>query len=245
MKTSLKVKNLRVARATGEVIRGVSFEIPSGKVVALMGPNGSGKSTLANALMGHPDYRITEGSVTLDGEDVTSLPADIRAKRGLFLSMQHPPEIPGLTLAEFLRAAYNETHDEQIGPRDFRKILKEKAGILKMDKALLSRGLNEGFSGGERKKSEILQLMVLAPKYAILDESDSGLDVDAVKAVADGINAARGKEMGILVITHLPKLLSRLKPDIVHVLLDGRIVKSGGPELADEIEKSGYDGIKE
>lgn len=240
----LKAENLRVERTTGEVIRGVSLEVPSGKVVALMGPNGSGKSTLANALMGHPDYRMTEGTVTLDGEDITGLPADVRAKKGLFLSMQNPPEIPGLTLAEFLRAAYNEVRGEHVGPRDFRKILEEKAKVLKMDKALLSRGLNEDFSGGEKKKSEILQLMMLAPKYAILDESDSGLDVDAVKAVADGIDAARGKEMGILVITHLPKLLERLKPDTVHVILDGRIVKTGGPELAEAIEKDGYDGLK-
>ncbi len=241
---SLDIKDLRVDRTTGEVIKGVSLEVSAGQVVALMGPNGSGKSTLANAVMGHPDYRVTEGSVLLDGEDVTSAPSDVRAKKGLFLSMQNPPEIPGLTLAEFLRAAYNEVKGEQVGPRDFRKMLEEKADILKMDVSLLSRGLNEDFSGGEKKKSEILQLIVLGPKYAILDESDSGLDVDAVKAVADGIDAVRGKEMGILVITHLPKLLERLKPDVVHVILDGRIVKTGGPELAEEIEKGGYDGYQ-
>lgn len=240
----LDIRDLRVERATGEVIKGVTLEVPAGKVVALMGPNGSGKSTLANALMGHPDYRVTEGSITLDGEDITALSADVRAKRGLFLSMQHPPEIPGLTLAEFLRAAYNETRGEQMGPRDFRAILEEKAGALKMDRGLLSRGLNEGFSGGEKKKSEILQLMVLAPKYAILDETDSGLDVDAVRAVADGIDATRGEEMGILVITHLPRLLTQLKPDVVHVMLDGRIAQSGGSRLAEEIEREGYDRYK-
>jgi len=239
---ALIVKDVRVERATGEVIKGVTLEVPAGEVVALMGPNGSGKSTLANALMGHPDYRITEGEVSIDGEDITSLPADARAKRGLFLSMQNPPEIPGLTLAEFLRAAYNETRDGHLGPRDFRKILEEKAATLKMDKSLLSRGLNEGFSGGEKKKSEILQLMVLEPKYAILDETDSGLDVDAIKAVVDGIGSVRGERMGLLVITHLPKLLSMLKPDAVHVMLDGRIVRSGGPELAQEVEERGYGG---
>jgi Fe-S cluster assembly ATP-binding protein len=242
---SLEVKDLRVARSTGEVIKGVTLEVPAGKVVALMGPNGSGKSTLASALMGHPDFRVTEGSITLDGEDVASLSADVRAKRGLFLSMQNPPEIPGLSLAEFLRAAYNEMKGKQIGPRDFRKMLEEKAGLIGMDKGLLSRGLNEGFSGGEKKKSEILQLMILEPKYAILDETDSGLDVDAVKAVADGIDMARETGMGILVITHLPKLLDRLKPDTVHVILDGRIMKTGGPELAEEIEEKGYDTVKE
>ena len=222
----------------------MTLEVPAGKVVALMGPNGSGKSTLANALMGHPDFRITEGSVILDQEDITSLPADARAKHGLFLSMQHPPEIPGLTLAEFLRAAYNETRGEHLGPRDFRKILEEKAATLKMDKGLLSRGLNEGFSGGEKKKSEILQLMVLGPKYAILDETDSGLDVDAIKAVVDGIDSVRGERMGILVITHLPRLLALLKPDSVHIMLDGRIVASGGPGLAEEIEENGYERYK-
>ena len=241
---ALIVKDVRVERATGEVIKGVSLEVPAGKVVALMGPNGSGKSTLANALMGHPDFRVTEGSVTLDGEDITSLSADARAKRGLFLSMQHPPEIPGLTLAEFLRTAHNETHDAQVGPLDFRAILEEKARTLKMDRSLLSRGLNEGFSGGEKKKSEILQLMALEPKYAILDETDSGLDVDAVQAVVDGIGSTRGESMGILVITHLPKLLAQLKPDAVHVMLDGRIEKSGGPELADEVEERGYEGLR-
>ncbi|MFH1047372.1 MAG: Fe-S cluster assembly ATPase SufC [Patescibacteria group bacterium] len=244
MNNHLKIIALKVARDGKEIIRGVDLEIAPGDVVALMGPNGSGKSTLAGALMGHPDCVITAGKILIDGEDMTDKSPDKRAKAGLFLSMQSPPEIPGLTVTSFLRAAFNEIHDEQIRPLDFRHSLQEKADLLKMNPELLSRGLNEGFSGGERKKSEILQLMVLAPKYAILDETDSGLDVDALKAVGEGINTARGdadEGLGILVITHHQKLLEYLQPTRVIILRDGLIEKEGGPDLAQEIERSGFE----
>ncbi len=240
----LKIEKLKVERDGKEIICGVDLEIAPGDVVALMGPNGSGKSTLAGALMGHPECEITNGKIEIDGNDVTDLSADKRAKAGLFLSMQNPPEIAGLTLSAFIRTAYNEINGERVGPREFREKLKDKAKLIKMNPDLLSRGLNEGFSGGERKKSEILQLMMLAPKYAVLDETDSGLDVDALKAVGEGIAAARENApdgMGILIITHHQKLLEFLKPDRVAVLKEGRIEKQDGPELAEEILKKGFE----
>ncbi|MBU1029031.1 Fe-S cluster assembly ATPase SufC, partial [Patescibacteria group bacterium] len=199
------IENLHVSRAGKEILHGVDLIVKRGEVVALMGPNGSGKSTLAETLMGHPECLITSGRIIIDGTDITLSTPDKRAKAGLFLSLQNPPEIPGLTLAEFLRAAYNEIHEEQISARDFRRLLTEKAAALHMSTDLLARGLNQGFSGGERKKSEILQLMILSPKYAVLDETDSGLDVDALRVVGEGINTLRSAptaSLSILVITH-------------------------------------------
>lgn len=243
MTGALEIENLIVKRDGKKILQGVDLKIEAGEVVALMGPNGSGKSTLASALMGHPECEISTGKILLDQEDITHASADRRAGAGLFLSMQSPPEIPGLTLRSFLRQAYNQIHEESLNPREFRDLLKDKAAMLNLNQDLLSRGLNEGFSGGERKKSEILQMMVLAPKYAILDETDSGLDVDALKVVGQGIETARGaaeQGMGILVITHHVRLLDFLRPDRVAVMKEGKIVKRGGPELAQEIEKRGY-----
>jgi Fe-S cluster assembly ATP-binding protein len=246
MKHSLQIKNLSVSREGRDIVRDLNLEIKVGEVVALMGPNGSGKSTLAGALAGHPACVVTHGKILIDGTDITFATPDKRARSGLFLSLQHPPEIPGLTLAEFLRTAYNQVHEEDLQPREFRQLLLERVETLKMDPALLSRGLNEGFSGGERKKSEILQLMILAPKYVILDETDSGLDVDALKAVSEGIDVARSAAesgLGILVITHHVNILDYLKPDRVVVMIDGRIFREGGPELADKIERQGFEKI--
>ncbi|MEY4745337.1 MAG: hypothetical protein RL272_1282 [Candidatus Parcubacteria bacterium] len=237
---SLKIENLRVSREGKEIVKGVTLEIPAGEVHALMGPNGSGKSSLANALMGHPKYAVTAGSVLLDGEDILSLPPDGKAAKGLFLSMQHPPEVSGVSVSHFLRVVTTTARREPVSVADFRKMLKEKMAALRIDPAFMNRGLNEGFSGGEKKRMEILQLALLSPKYAILDETDSGLDVDALKIVTDGINAVRGSGMGVLLITHYARILKHLVPDKIHVLAEGRIAKSGGRELADEIEKEGY-----
>lgn len=237
---SLKIENLHVSREGKEIVKGVTLEIPAGEVHALMGPNGSGKSSLANALMGHPKYAVTAGSVSLDGEDVTALPPDKKAALGLFLSMQHPPEVPGVSVAHFLRVVTTTARREPVSVADFRKMLKEKMAELKIDPAFMNRSLNEGFSGGEKKRMEILQLALLEPKYAVLDETDSGLDVDALKIVTDGVSRAREKGMGVLLITHYARILRHLVPDRVHVLSDGAIARSGGKELADEIEKEGY-----
>ncbi|MBU0624909.1 Fe-S cluster assembly ATPase SufC [Patescibacteria group bacterium] len=237
------IENLHVSRAGKEILHGVDLIVKRGEVVALMGPNGSGKSTLAETLMGHPECLITSGRIIIDGTDITLSTPDKRAKAGLFLSLQNPPEIPGLTLAEFLRAAYNEIHEEQISARDFRRLLTEKAAALHMSTDLLARGLNQGFSGGERKKSEILQLMILSPKYAVLDETDSGLDVDALRVVGEGINTLRSAptaSLSILVITHQRKLLEYLKPDQVIIMSAGQIIRTGGSKLAQEIEEKGY-----
>lgn len=236
------IENLHVSREGVEIVKGASLTIKPGEVHALMGPNGSGKSSLANALMGHPKYAITAGKVILDGADITAAPPDERARAGLFLSMQYPPEIPGVTVSNFLRTAVNAKREKPIGVVEFHRALKEKMAELKIDGAFGGRNLNEGFSGGEKKRAEILQLMMLGPKYAILDETDSGLDVDALKIVADGINAAR-TDMGVLLITHHLKILSLLAPDAVHVMSAGRIAASGGRELAEKIEREGYAGI--
>jgi Fe-S cluster assembly ATP-binding protein len=240
---SLKIESLKVSREGKEIVKGVSLEVAPGEAHALMGQNGSGKSSLANALMGHPKYVITGGRIMLDGDDVTALKPNERAAKGLFLSMQHPPEVPGVTVAHFLRVITTTARREPVGVADFRKILKEKMADLKIDPAFISRGLNEGFSGGERKRMEILQLALLEPKYAVLDETDSGLDVDALKVVADGVKKLRGKGMGILLITHHTSILHELIPDRVHVLADGVIIKEGGKKLADEIEKNGFTGL--
>lgn len=246
MNNALKIENLHVTREGQEIVNGVMLEIKPGETHALMGPNGSGKSSLANALMGHPKYSVTEGKVLLDGEDITALGPDAKAKAGLFLSMQYPPEVPGVTVAHFLRVITTTARREPISIPQFREILKEKLELLQIDPAFLQRSLNEGFSGGEKKRMEILQLALLEPKYAILDETDSGLDVDALKVVTSGIAAVRAKnpDMGILLITHYARILDQLAPDHVHVLSNGAIVRSGGRELADEIEKDGYAFLK-
>jgi Fe-S cluster assembly ATP-binding protein len=240
---SLKIENLRVAREGKEIVKGVSLEIKPGEVHALMGPNGSGKSTLANALMGHPKCAILGGTITIDGQDVTTLPPHERAKLGLFLSVQSTPEIPGLTFGSFLRAAWNALKGEKVGPLEFKAKLDAALARFKMDPAFARRGLNEGFSGGEKKRAEIIQLAVLEPKYAVLDETDAGLDVDALKVVAEGINSLRGPKLGVLLITHYAKMLELVKPDHVHVIRDGKLVASGGPELAKKIEQEGFDAI--
>ncbi len=240
---SLRIENLHVSREGIEIIKGVSLEIPAGEVHALMGPNGSGKSSLANALMGHPKYVITDGKIFLDDEDITNLRPDEKAKKGFFLSPQYPPEIAGVTFSNFLRAAVNAGREKPYSVIEFYTLLKKKMAELDMDSTMSGRNLNEGFSGGEKKRAEILQLTILAPKYAVLDETDSGLDVDALKIVTEGINRIRGKEMGILVITHYTRILKFLQPDKVHVLRDGLIVKTGDKDLADYIDKNGYENI--
>lgn len=237
---SLKIQKLHVSREGKEIVKGVSVEVAPGEVHALMGQNGSGKSSLANALMGHPKYVITDGSISIDDEDLTALKPNERAAKGLFLSMQHPPEVSGVTVAHFLRVITTTARREPLSVADFRKLLKEKMADLKIDAAFMNRGLNEGFSGGEKKRMEILQLALLEPKYAVLDETDSGLDVDALKIVSDGVKKLREKGMGVLLITHHTRILQDLVPDKVHVLKDGLIVADGGAELAAEIEKEGF-----
>ena len=241
---SLKIENLHVSREGKEIVKGVNLEIPAGEVHAIMGPNGSGKSSLANALMGHPKYEVTQGRIEMDGDDLTAAKPNERAEKGLFLSMQHPPEVTGVAVSHFLRVVVTTARREPVGVAEFRTMLKEKMAQLKIDPAFMNRGLNEGFSGGEKKRMEILQLMLLSPKYAVLDETDSGLDVDALRIVTDGINAARQTGMGILVITHYARILTQIVPDKVHVLAGGTIVRSGGKDLAEEIEKDGYAFLK-
>lgn len=240
----LTIDNLHVCVNDKEIIKGVNLSIPLGKVVALMGPNGSGKSTLASAIMGHPKYKVVSGRILLDGKDITSMPPDERAKRGIFLSFQYPKEIAGVTLGNFLRAALNVRRSSPISVVDFHKLLKEKMDALGMDASFRKRSLNEGFSGGEKKRCEILQMAMLEPRYAILDETDSGLDVDALRTVADGIRKMRGPDRGILVITHYNRILEYLTPDIVYVMSDGGIVRSGGAELAKEIEEKGFAAVR-
>ena len=238
----LEVKDLKVKIEDKEILKGISLTVDKGKVVALMGPNGSGKSTLAYALMGHPNYEITSGKVFLNGEDITEISADKRAKKGLFLSFQYPQEISGVTISNFLRTALNSKRGDnnKISVPDFHKLLQEKMKLLKFDKSFALRYVNEGFSGGEKKKAEILQMAVLQPTIGIMDETDSGLDIDSLKVVANGINALKGPEMGILLITHYQRILNYITPDTVHIVVDGKIVKSGRKELAIEIEEKGY-----
>lgn len=241
----LEVKDLHVKIEGKEILKGVSLAVDKGEVVAIMGPNGSGKSTLAYALMGHPKYEITKGRIFLNGEDVTEMEADERAKKGLFLSFQYPQEIAGVSVSNFLRTALNSKRKgDKISVPDFHKLLHEKMGLLKFDKSFALRYLNEGFSGGEKKKAEILQMAVLQPTIGILDETDSGLDVDSLKTVANGINRLKGPDMGILLITHYQRILDYIIPDKVHIVVDGKIVKSGGKELALEVEERGYEEHK-
>lgn len=239
----LEVKNLKVNIEDKEILKGISLEIDKGEVVALMGPNGSGKSTLAYALMGHPRYEITSGKILLNGEDVTKAKPDERARKGLFLSFQYPQEISGVSVSNFLRTALNARNENPISVLDFHKLLKEKMSLLKIDKSFALRYLNEGFSGGEKKRMEILQMAVLQPNIGILDETDSGLDIDALRTVAKGINDLRGKELGVLLITHYQRILNYITPDKVHIVMDGKIVKSGGKELALEVEEKGYEWV--
>ncbi|MEY2557028.1 MAG: Fe-S cluster assembly ATP-binding protein [Verrucomicrobiota bacterium] len=242
----LSITNLRVSIAGQEIIRGLSLTVPKGEVHAIMGPNGSGKSTLAKVLAGHPDYTVTAGEVLMDGEDILGLAPDERARKGLFLAFQYPSEIPGVTIANFLRAAVQARlpEGEELEATDYYAKLYEKMDLLEMDRSFTSRSVNEGFSGGEKKRNEILQLAMLAPKYAVLDETDSGLDIDALKVVAHGVNSLRGPNLGVLLITHYQRLLDYIIPDHVHVMVQGRIVRSGGKELALELEEKGYESYE-
>jgi Fe-S cluster assembly ATP-binding protein len=243
----LIIKDLRVSVEDKEIIKGLNLEIKGGETHAVMGPNGTGKSTLAAALMGHPKYEVTGGEVTLDGEDLLAMPTDERARKGVFLAMQYPSEISGVTNADFLRSAINAKRGEgnEISIMKFIRELDDKMALLEMDESFAQRYLNEGFSGGEKKRNEILQMLMLKPRIAIMDEIDSGLDIDALKIVAKGVNEMRGEELGVLVITHYQRLLNYITPDFVHVMMQGRIVRSGGPELAERLEAEGYDWIKE
>jgi len=247
MSVSLEIKNLNVSIGDKQIIKDFSLTIPKGEVHAIMGPNGTGKSTLAKALAGHTDYEITSGDALMDGESIIEMEVDERSRAGLFLAFQYPMEIPGVSIANFIRAARNARlpEGEDLDAPAYYKELYEKMDTLKIDRKFTSRSINEGFSGGEKKRCEILQLAMLNPKYAILDETDSGLDIDALKIVSEGVNALRGPELGALVITHYQRLLDYIVPDKVHVMYDGRIVKSGDKSLALELESKGYDWIKE
>ena len=235
--------DVRVSVGEKEVVKGVDLTINPGEIHAIMGPNGSGKSTLVNALMAHPALRVT-GALTLDGSDVSSLSTDERARRGMFLGFQYPVAVPGVTVASFLRAAVSARRGADVGVREFRKELLARMEDLDMDPGFAGRYLNDGFSGGEKKRLEILQLLMLKPRLALLDETDSGLDIDALKVVAKGINAGAGPDVGLLLVTHYQRLLGYVKPHVVHVLMDGRIVRTGGPELALELEEKGYDWLE-
>lgn len=249
--SELTINNLHVNVGDNEILKGLNLIVRQGEVHALMGPNGSGKSTLAYALMGHPGYEVTQGEIAFQGKNILDIATDERSLMGLFLAFQYPVAIPGVTLANFLRTAINSRRralnpdDKGIPIPEFRKLLKDKMDFLKMDHVFAGRYLNDGFSGGEKKRAEILQLATLEPKIAILDETDSGLDIDALRTVSEGVNALRGPDLGVLVITHYQRILEYINPDFVHVMFDGRIVESGGPELALQLENQGYDWIRE
>ena len=244
--STLVIKDLHVKIEDKEILKGVDLTINTGEIHAIMGPNGTGKSTLASAIMGHPKYEITQGTITLDGEDVLEMEVDERARAGLFLGMQYPSEISGVTNADFMRSAMNARREEgnEISLMKFIRELDSKMEVLDMDQDMAQRYLNEGFSGGEKKRNEILQLMMIKPKFAILDEIDSGLDIDALKVVSEGINQMRSESFGCLIITHYQRLLNYITPDHVHVMMQGRVVKSGGEELSHKLEAEGYDWIK-
>ncbi len=247
MPSTLEIKDLHVSIEDKEILKGVNLTINTGEIHAIMGPNGTGKSTLSSAIMGHPSYEVTKGEVLLDGVNVLELGVDERAKAGLFLAMQYPSEITGVSNADFMRSAMNAQREEgnEINLMQFIKQLDKQMDFLDMDKDMAQRYLNEGFSGGEKKRNEILQLMMLQPKFAILDEIDSGLDIDALKVVSKGINEMRGDEFGALIITHYQRLLNYITPDHVHVMYNGIVVKSGGSELAKRLEEEGYEWVKE
>ncbi len=247
----LEIKNLHVNIEGKEILKGLSLTINKGEVHAIMGPNGTGKSTLAYTLMGHPNYTVTEGEVIFKGQNILELEPDERSRTGIFLAFQYPVAIPGVTVANFLRSAINarsraeNPEDKGMPIPEFRKFLKEHMDMLKMDHAFAGRYLNDGFSGGEKKRAEILQMAALRPEIAILDETDSGLDIDALRIVSEGVNALSGPDLGVLVITHYQRLLNYIKPQFVHVMMGGRIVESGGPDLALHLEEHGYDWIRE
>jgi Fe-S cluster assembly ATP-binding protein len=242
---SLEIQNLHVRTEDKEILKGVNLKVTKGETHALMGPNGSGKSTLANTIMGNPNYEVTEGRILVNGEDVTEMEPDERARAGVFMAFQYPATIPGVSVANFLRTAVNARREEPIKVKEFGSMLKANMDLLHIDPDFTRRYLNEGFSGGEKKRAEILQLAMLKPEFAILDETDSGLDIDALRVVADGVNALRGPEMGTLIITHYTRVLQYVTPDYVHIMLNGRIVREGGRELADELEEKGYEWVRE
>ncbi|MAP54001.1 Fe-S cluster assembly ATPase SufC [Altibacter sp.] len=245
----LHINNLHAGVEGKDILKGINLEVKAGEVHAIMGPNGSGKSTLASVIAGKEEFEMHQGALTLDGEDISELDPEERAHKGIFLSFQYPVEIPGVSVTNFIKTAINETRKakglEDMPAAEMLKMIKEKADMLEIDRKFLSRSLNEGFSGGEKKRNEIFQLAMMEPKLAILDETDSGLDIDALKVVANGVNKLKSKENAVVVITHYQRLLDYIVPDFVHVLMDGKIVKSGGKELAYELEEKGYDWIKE
>lgn len=243
----LEIKNLHVSIEDKEILKGVNLKMQTGEIHAIMGPNGTGKSTLSAAIMGHPSYEVTEGEVLLDGENILEMEVDERARAGLFLAVQYPSEIAGISNAEFMRAAINSRRDadNKMGVMEFLKKLDEKMALLDMPEEMAERYLNEGFSGGEKKRNEILQLMMIEPTFAILDEIDSGLDIDALQVVSKGVNEMRGEGFGSLIITHYQRLLNYITPDVVHIMMDGRVVKTAGAELAQQLEAEGYKGLME
>ncbi len=249
--SELVIKNLHVSVEGKEILKGVDLTVKQGEIHAIMGPNGTGKSTLAYTLMGHPRYKVMEGEVWFKGQNVLELEVDVRSRLGLFLAFQYPVAIPGVSVANFLRTALNarrraeNPEDKGVPIPEFRKMLKDKMSLLRMDPTFAGRYLNDGFSGGEKKRAEILQMATLKPEIAILDETDSGLDIDALRIVADGVNALTGPELGALVITHYQRLLNYIKPHFVHIMLNGRIVESGGADLALHLEEHGYDWVRE
>ncbi len=245
----LEIRDLHATVDGKEILRGINLSIKKGEIHAIMGPNGSGKSTLAKILAGHPAYEVTKGEVLYEGRNLLELAPDERAREGVFLAFQYPVEVPGVSNAQFLRLAYNEKRkhlgEEELDPLEFKDLLTERAKVVEMDAGLMSRSVNEGFSGGEKKRNEILQMAVLEPKLAVLDETDSGLDIDALRIVSEGVNKLRTPENAVVLVTHYQRLLNYIVPDHVHVLYKGRIVRSGGKELALELEEKGYDWIKE
>jgi Fe-S cluster assembly ATP-binding protein len=245
----LEIRNLHVTAEDKEILKGLDLEVSKGQIHALMGPNGSGKSTLANAIMGHPALEVTEGEIVFQGEDITEAAPEERAQAGLFMAFQYPVAIPGVTVAKYLRMAMNAQReargDEEIKLKDFRKETEAAMELVNIPKEFSSRYVNDGFSGGEKKRMEILQLAMLRPQLAVLDETDSGLDIDALRVVAEGVNEFAGPDMGVLIITHYQRILHLVEPDFVHVMYDGRIVKEGGPELVAELEDKGYGWIRE
>ena len=249
--SELAIKNLRVSIDGTQILKGLNLTVRQGEVHAIMGPNGTGKSTLAYSVMGHPNYEVEGGDILVDGESILDLVADERSRKGVFLAFQYPVSIPGVTVANFLRTAVNarrrhaDPPKEDISVLEFRKMLKSKMDLLEMDYTFGGRYLNEGFSGGEKKRTEVLQLAVLEPAFAILDETDSGLDIDAIRIVSEGVNTLKGPQMGVMVITHYQRILNYIKPDFVHIMFDGRIVESGGEDLSLLLEEQGYDWVRE
>ena len=241
----LKIENLQVEIDGQEIVKGLDLEVDKGEIHAIMGPNGSGKSTLANVLMGHPRYEVTGGSVTFQGEDVFELEPDERARLGMFLAFQYPSEVPGVSVANFLRTAVNSVREEELSAMEMYRLIQDKMKIMQMDPRFAERYLNEGFSGGEKKRNEILQMLMLDPKLAIMDETDSGLDIDALQVVAKGVNELRGPDFSAVIITHYQRILRYIEPDHVHVMLDGRLVTSGGKELALDLEDKGYEWVRQ